>query len=103
MECHTHLTSLDSADPEATLLKSENRRVLAAAVARLSEPHRRAIQLFYLGGLNYEEAAQMEGIGMVCFKSRLDRARRQLFQLLKASDLVAGEVPDKRPNFRTRR
>ncbi len=55
---------------------------LAPMVARLAEPYRTAIELTSLQGLTQTEAAKRAGVSVSGMKSRVQRARQQLKQML---------------------
>ncbi len=55
---------------------------LTGMIARLSEPYRTAISLTTLGGLSQTEAASQEGVSVSGMKSRVQRGREQLRQML---------------------
>ncbi len=68
-----------SPDPEAG---SELSRCLQPMLARLSEEYRQAIRLVELEGLTHQEAADRLGLSLSGMKSRVQRGRRQLKELL---------------------
>ena len=68
--------------PEEELLKSEKRRAIAQAMDSLSEEHRQAIALREYGDLAYEEMAALLQVSEGTVKSRLNRARHRLGQIL---------------------
>jgi RNA polymerase sigma-70 factor (ECF subfamily) len=55
---------------------------LMPMVARLAEPYRGAIELTSLQGLTQTEAAKRAGVSVSGMKSRVQRARRQLKEML---------------------
>lgn len=61
-----------------------------AAFDRLSPEHREALVLVGANGFSYEEAAQMMGVAIGTVKSRTNRARARLCELL---GLAQGENP----------
>jgi RNA polymerase sigma-70 factor (ECF subfamily) len=61
---------------------------MQAALARLSVEQREALLLVAAEGLSYEEAAQICGTNLGTIKSRINRARTRLAELL---DLVPDE------------
>ena len=68
---------------------------LRAALARLKPQHREALLLIVAEGLSYEDAAQVCGIAIGTIKSRVNRARERLAQLLaveEAEDLGPDRV-----------
>lgn len=56
---------------------------LRAALARLPEDFRVALILRELGDLTYADIAEHQGIGIQTVKSRLNRARSQLAQIIR--------------------
>ena len=56
------------------------------ALARLSPKHREALLLIVAEGLSYEDAAQVCGVAIGTIKSRVNRARERLAQLLAVED-----------------
>jgi RNA polymerase sigma-70 factor (ECF subfamily) len=62
---------------------------VARALAALPEEYREAVVMHDLGGVPYEEIAQLTGTPMGTVKSRISRGRRQLAGLLEHRD--AGE------------
>src|SRR3954470_18330024 len=59
---------------------------LLRALARLSPEQREALLLVVAEGLSYEEAAQVCGVAIGTIKSRINRARERLAQLLALDD-----------------
>jgi RNA polymerase sigma-70 factor (ECF subfamily) len=56
---------------------------LARALAALPEEYREAVVMHDLGGVPYEEIAQLTGTPMGTVKSRISRGRRRLAELLE--------------------
>ena len=78
------LEILDSrADPETSFLQGEWRRVLSAAMNRLTPGIRNAIELRDLGELSMEEAARVMGLSVAAVKGRVFHGRKKLHQVLK--------------------
>jgi len=78
------LEILDSrADPETSFLQGERRRVLSAAMNRLTPGIRKAIELRDLGELSMEEAARVMGLSVAAVKGRVFHGRKKLHQVLK--------------------
>ncbi|MHC4403544.1 MAG: RNA polymerase sigma factor [Planctomycetota bacterium] len=71
------LTDTD-AQPLAKLQERERRSWTRAAVARLPDRLRRAVELVYLRGLKYREAADILSIPVGTVKSRVHNALRKL-------------------------
>ena len=57
----------------------------AAALAQLEPPQREALILVGAEGFSYEEAAQISGCAVGTIKSRVNRARHRLAELLQIS------------------
>jgi RNA polymerase sigma-70 factor (ECF subfamily) len=75
----------DSADgPEQLLLRKDQRRALAEAVATLPLPFREVIVLREIEDLSYKEIARIADVPIGTVMSRLSRARR----LLQASPVL---------------
>lgn len=68
--------------PEAGLERTEDERVLADAMAKLSPEHRAVLVLKDIDGLKYEEIAEAMGVPIGTVRSRLHRARLELKSLL---------------------
>lgn len=73
-----------AASPERTLEKRETARAVRDAIARLSPEAREVVELRDIEGYTYEEIAEMTGLEIGTVKSRLNRARNQLRELLGA-------------------
>ncbi len=73
-----------SQDPGAKL---EQRQLLRTAMANLSLPQQDALLLKEVGGLTYQEIAQLQAVPEGTAKSRLHFALKTLRRLLKESDL----------------
>lgn len=66
---------------------------LRAALARLPADQREALILIGASGFSYEETAQICDCAIGTVKSRVNRARQRLIQLLGGEDMIAlGEV-----------
>ncbi|WP_430396833.1 sigma-70 family RNA polymerase sigma factor [Ferrovibrio sp.] len=74
------ISAMQSVPPpqEGALVAKE----LAAAMRRLPEPQREALLLVAVFGLSYEEAASIGGCAIGTMKSRVNRARNRLGELL---------------------
>jgi RNA polymerase sigma-70 factor (ECF subfamily) len=68
----------------ADRLRSEIASCLAPMVDRLNEPYRQAIRLTDLGDSTQHEAARSLGLSVPGLKSRVQRGRAQLRELLRA-------------------
>ncbi len=71
---------LSGDEPEAdhVLSVADDRRLLAAALARLSQPQRRAVELYYFDQIKQDEAAKQMDLSIAAFESVLRRARQAL-------------------------
>ena len=70
-------------DPEAIVLREEQRRTIAQAFATLTEEDRAILTLRDLEGCSGEETAALLGLGLPAMKSRLHRARLRLIGVLR--------------------
>jgi RNA polymerase sigma-70 factor (ECF subfamily) len=70
------------ADPERTALDAERTRVLASALAGITDDQRSAIVLYDVEGYDYAEIAEMTGVSLGTVKSRIHRGRLALRALL---------------------
>ncbi|MBN1460081.1 MAG: sigma-70 family RNA polymerase sigma factor [Armatimonadetes bacterium] len=68
--------------PEASAIIQQRRQVVIQAVRRLPEHHRTVIVLYDLQGLSYDDIARVLGVRVGTVKSRLNRARLALKDLL---------------------
>lgn len=68
--------------PDATLSRTEDERVLAEAIAKLSDEHRAVLVLKDIDGEKYEDIAAALAIPIGTVRSRLHRARLELRQLI---------------------
>lgn len=80
-EVRTQETAGES-EPEAELVVRQRRRVVLEAVGRLPPHHREVVALCDLQGLSYEEVARVTRTRVGTVKSRLNRARLALKDLL---------------------
>lgn len=81
--------------PEAALERSEDERMLAHAIAKLSPEHRAVLLMKDIDGLKYEEIADLMAVPIGTVRSRLHRARLELRNLLEpgsvgTTDATAG-------------
>jgi len=74
--------------PEAALMKSELQKTIAGALAEIPDDQREVVILSDIQGLSYQEIADMTGINIGTVKSRLNRARSRLRELLVAAELL---------------
>ncbi len=70
-------------DLEEHVLEQERRRVLMEAIAKLPDYQRQVVVLFHIEEQPYEEIARMTGLPLGTVKSRLNRARTALRELLE--------------------
>lgn len=80
--------------PQESAMEMQEFRV---ALAKLSEEHREALLLVGASGFSYEEAAAVCGVAVGTVKSRLNRARAKLAQLLGIrgpEDIGSGQISD---------
>lgn len=85
------LPAADGTDAERTA-ESELAPCLTGMVGRLAEPYRSAIALTSLQGLTQTDAARQAGISVSGMKSRVQRGREQLRQLLVSCCAVGLDV-----------
>jgi RNA polymerase sigma factor (sigma-70 family) len=76
----------DEPDPEAALLASAQRALLAEAVGRLAAVHQEILLLAFVHQLAYAEIAEVLGVPVGTVKSRLHAAKRALRDDLGAAD-----------------
>jgi RNA polymerase sigma-70 factor (ECF subfamily) len=69
-------------DPEVQVTRRARSRVLATAMAAITEDQRRAILLFDVEGFDYQEIADMTAVSLGTVKSRIHRGRLALRDLL---------------------
>ena len=80
-------------DPEQACAYSETRRLVKGALAELSPSIRSAFQLRELQDLSNSEAAEVSGVQLGAFKSRISRARNQLAARLSPETLAPLQKP----------
>ena len=73
-------------DPEAQLIQKDNRRELQQVLEALSVEFREVIVMRELEDLSYKQIAGITGIPIGTVMSRLGRARKQLAEILAATD-----------------
>ena len=71
-----------STRPDELFARRQVAELLGAAVARLAEHHRQVFLLRELEGRSYEEIATLTGINLGTVKSRLNRARQTVAQIV---------------------
>lgn len=69
-------------------------RDFASAFAQLNDEQREALVLVGAGGFSYEEAAEMCGVKTGTIKSRVNRARARLTQLMDLDEQSQMELTD---------
>jgi RNA polymerase sigma-70 factor, ECF subfamily len=74
-------------EPDA--LRSIDGRTVLAALAKIDESYRSAIELFYLGDLSYQEISATLGVPIGTVMSRLSRGKEQLRRVM-ATTLESG-------------
>jgi RNA polymerase sigma-70 factor (ECF subfamily) len=77
-------------DPERNAATEARERLLRQAVAQLGDKHREVLLLKEIHGLKIEEVAQLLGLPVGTVKSRSNRARLELAQLLLTLDPSLG-------------
>jgi RNA polymerase sigma-70 factor (ECF subfamily) len=77
------------ATTEPDALRSIDGRTALAALEKVEESYRSALELFYLGDLSYKEIATTLGIPIGTVMSRLSRGKAQLKRALATSCLEA--------------
>jgi RNA polymerase sigma factor (sigma-70 family) len=82
----------DSLCPEDVAELGDRRRVLRAALIRLSPSHREALELVFYHGLSLAETAEIFGCPVGTVKSRLSYAKAQLRRALEESGLRAEDL-----------
>jgi RNA polymerase sigma-70 factor, ECF subfamily len=80
-------------DPEQACAYLETRRLVKGALAELSPSIRSAFQLRELQDLSNSEAAEISGVQLGAFKSRISRARSQLAERLSPATLAPLQKP----------
>ena len=72
----------EDVDPERIAVHAERSRVLAAAMAHITDDQRAAIVLYDVEGYDYAEIAEMTGVSLGTVKSRIHRGRLSLRDIL---------------------
>ena len=70
-------------NPEETCLKLERKRIVSAAISKLTPTVRTALELRELAEVSTRETAQLMGISVAAVKARLFHGRRKLRDRLK--------------------
>ena len=79
--------------PEESSLRSEQKRVIEKAIARLPEDMRSAIILRDIQGCSYDEIAKALGANVGTIKSRISRGREKLRAALSEHGELFGRYP----------
>ncbi|MEA5060662.1 MAG: RNA polymerase sigma factor [Candidatus Pelethousia sp.] len=69
--------------PEAALVSSEEKALVRHAIDQLPDIYRETVLLHYFSGCDYKQIAQLTGTTEGNVKSRMSRAKRQLYGILK--------------------
>ena len=87
----TYLDGVDLPDggdtPQETAERSETRNAVRAALYRLTDEHREVLLLRYMQELDYGEIARALHISEGTVKSRINRAKARLKELLSGGNL----------------
>jgi RNA polymerase sigma-70 factor, ECF subfamily len=78
-------------DPEESAARAARENLLHRALARIAEHHREVVMLKEIQGLTVEEVAELLGLPVGTVKSRANRARLELAQVLRTLDPSFGE------------
>jgi len=82
----------DAPTPEETLERKEIKKIVGDAIGELSEEHRLVVVLRDIQGFSYEEIARITKCPEGTVKSRINRARQALKEVLKTKrELFAGD------------
>lgn len=77
----------DTAGPEETLMHAQMQQVLVDALYAIPDDQREVVVLSDIEGMSYQEIADVTGINIGTVKSRLNRARARLREILQAAEL----------------
>ena len=72
-------------DPEETLIKEQNIKLIQSLVSKLKPRYRKLIELRYFREFSYEEIADELELPLGTVKAQLFRARELLYNILKSS------------------
>lgn len=78
----------DAAGPEDALLQRELQQTIVIALHSIPDDQREVIVLSDIEGRSYQEIADITGINIGTVKSRLNRARLRMRELLVAAELL---------------
>jgi RNA polymerase sigma-70 factor (ECF subfamily) len=84
LEVYRSLASRQTSSEDSERLREELASCLRPMIERLSEEYRQAVVLVDLEGLTQQEAAAQLGLSLSGMKSRVQRGRRQLKEMLEA-------------------
>jgi RNA polymerase sigma-70 factor, ECF subfamily len=84
-----------AAGPEESVLRAEEQRLLAQAMALLAPEDRLLVTLYHLQEHSYGDIEEITGISPTNIKSKLFRARQRLKRHLET--LEKGDAPDEMP------
>jgi RNA polymerase sigma-70 factor (ECF subfamily) len=84
----TDLSDPKPADPQQTILQTENARRVSRAVEEVVEPFRSALILRYYEDMGYAEIAQILHCNEGTAKSRVARAKQMLIKLLDGTGRI---------------
>lgn len=76
----------DEYAPEEQLIRSETRREISMALTQISAEHRLVLTLREVEGYSYEEIADILGANIGTIKSRINRARLALREILTSRE-----------------
>jgi RNA polymerase sigma-70 factor (ECF subfamily) len=93
---------IDDADLASPLVRQELALCLRPMVDRLPTPYREAIALVDLDGVTHHEAADRAGLSLSGMKSRVQRGRRALKEMLDACCLFELDAGGRLTDYRTR-
>ncbi|MCU0240807.1 MAG: RNA polymerase sigma factor [Vicinamibacteria bacterium] len=93
------LTAASSGDPERELVVDDRRALLQRALARLPVKLREAVILRDLREFSYQEIAAQMKLPEGTVKSRINRGREELAQILRRS-LQGAQIPSSRARIR---
>lgn len=82
----------DAPRPDEQVLNSEHREELREALSALPEEQRTALILSAVEGKSYEDVADITGVAVGTVKSRINRARTKLMEMLKKREQNDGSV-----------
>ena len=86
---HIEADGKDDHDPDGDGPRQELARCLAPLIRQLAAPYREALTLTDLGKLSQVEAAEIVGLSVPGMKTRVQRARTQVHELLTGCCAVA--------------